>query len=90
MKEAPFSTVLTFLANPDQAFPARHLLRFSDISPDDLKAFLQVWPRVPLMRKRALLKNLNERFDEDTLLSYETLGAALLQDEDGVVRTLSL
>jgi HEAT repeat protein len=45
---------------------------------------------VPLMRKRALLKNLNERFEEDTLLSYEALGAALLQDEDGTVRTLAL
>jgi HEAT repeat protein len=90
MKEIPFSTVLTALTNPDQAFPARYLPRFSDLDPADLKALLQAWPRVPLMRKRALLKNLNERFDEDTLLSYEALGAALLQDEDGTVRTLAL
>lgn len=90
MKEIPFSTVLTALTNPDQGFPARYLPRFSDLPPADLKALLQIWPRVPLMRKRALLKNLNERFEEDTLLSYEALGAALLQDEDGTVRTLAL
>jgi HEAT repeat protein len=90
MKEIPFSTVLTALTNPDQGFPSRYLPRFSDLGPDDLRALLQTWPRVPLMRKRALLKNLNERFEEDTLLSYEALGAALLQDEDGEVRTLAL
>jgi HEAT repeat protein len=90
MKEIPFSTVLTALTNPDQGFPPRYLPRFSDLPLADLKALLQVWPRVPLMRKRALLKNLNERFEEDTLLSYEALGAALLQDEDGTVRTLAL
>jgi len=90
MKEIPFSTVLTALTNPDQGFPARYLPRFSDLAPADLKALLQVWPRVPLMRKRAVLRNLNERFEEDTLLSYEALGAALLQDEDGEVRTLAL
>ncbi len=90
MKEIPFSTILTALTNPDQGFPARYLPRFSDLEPADLKALLQIWPQVPLMRKRALLRNLNERFEEDTLLSYEALGAALLQDEDGEVRTLAL
>lgn len=90
MKEIPFSTVLTALTNPDQGFPARYLPRFSDLGPDDLKALLQTWPRVPLMRKRTLLKNLNERFEEDTLLSFEAIGSALWNDEDAVVRTLSL
>ena len=90
MKEIPFSTVLTALTNPDQGFPSRYLPRFSDLGSDDLKTLLQAWPRVPLMRKRALLKNLNERFEEDTLHSYEAIAAAFLQDEDGDVRTLAL
>jgi HEAT repeat protein len=90
MKEIPFSTVLTALTNLDQGFPARHLPRFSDLGPEDLKALLQAWPRVPLMRKRTLLKNMNERFEEDTLLSFEAIGSALWNDEDAVVRTLAL
>jgi HEAT repeat protein len=90
MKEIPFSTVLAALANPDQAFPARYLPRFSDLGPDDLKALLQTWSRVPLMRKRALLKNMSERFEEDTLLSYDTVATALLQDSDSTVRMLAL
>jgi HEAT repeat protein len=90
MKEVPFSTVLAALANPDQAFPARYLPRFSDLGPDDVKAFLQTWARVPLMRKRTLLKNMSEHFEEDTLLSYDAVATSLLQDEDSFVRTLAL
>lgn len=90
MKEVPFSTILAALANPDQAFPARYLPRFSDLSPADLDAFMQVWPRVPLGRKRTLLKNLQQRFEEDTLLLFESLGSRLWEDEDPEVRTLAL
>ncbi|HEY3312778.1 MAG TPA: HEAT repeat domain-containing protein [Anaerolineales bacterium] len=90
MTEIPFSTVLSSLANPDQAFPSRYLARFSDLGPEDLSAFLEVWPRLPLARKRTLLKNLNERFDEDTLLSFEAIAAELLQDPDVEVRVYAL
>lgn len=90
MKEIPFSTILTALTNPDQAFPSRYLPRFSDLGTADLNALLQAWPKVSLIRKRTLLKNLNEKFDEDNLLSFESLGARLLLDDDGEVRTRAL
>jgi hypothetical protein len=90
MKEIPFSTILTALTNADQSFPPRYLPRFSDLASADLAALQQAWPRVPLLRKRALLKKLNEQFDEDMLLSFEAIGAVLLQDEDGEVRTRAL
>jgi HEAT repeat protein len=90
MTEIPFSTILAALSNPDQPFPARYLPRFSDLSTTDLNALKQIWPRVSLARKRTLLRNLQERFEEDTLLLFEDLGAAFLEDEDGEVRTLAL
>ena len=90
MKEIPFSTILAALANPEHAFPSRYLARFSDLGPDDLAAFLRVWPSVSLARKRTFLKNLDERFEEDTLLLFESIGSKLLHDEDGEVRTLAL
>jgi len=43
MKEVPFSTILAALKNPDQAFPVRHLGRFSDLAPADVDAFMQTW-----------------------------------------------
>lgn len=90
MKEIPFSTIIAALTNSEQAFPARYLPRFSDLSPADLAALKQAWPRVSVGRKRTLLKNLHERFVEDTLLLFEDLGEAFLEDEDGEVRTLAL
>jgi len=90
MKEIPFSTVLAALTDADHAFAARYLARFNDLQPDDLKALVKAWPRVPLKRKRALLKDLHERFIDDTLLSFEALGVAFLRDEDGEVRVLAL
>ena len=90
MKEIPFSTVLTALTDAGHAFPARYLARFSDLQPADLKAFVQAWPRVSPKRKQTLLKELNDRFEDDTLLSYEAIGASLLSDQDGEVRYLAL
>lgn len=90
MKEIPFSTILAALTNSEHAFPSRYFARLSDLAPADLAAFIQAWPRVPLVRKRVLLKNLNELFEDDTLLSFETIAVKLLQDEDGEVRSLAL
>ena len=90
MKEIPFSTILEALANPEHAFPARYLARFSDLNSADLAALMKIWPRTPLARKRSLLKSLNERFEEDTLLLFEAIGSRLTHDPDAEVRTLAL
>jgi HEAT repeat protein len=90
MKAIPFSTILTALTNSDQSFPSRYLPLFSDLSPEDLAALKKVWPQVAVLRKRTLLKKLNDLFDEDNIVSFEALAAMLLQDPDGEVRTLAL
>jgi HEAT repeat protein len=90
MKEIPFSTILAALVNPEHAFPSRYLARFSDLQSEDLDALLKAWPGVPLARKRTLLKNLYERFLDDTLLLFESIAVPLLKDEDGEVRVLAL
>jgi len=90
MKEIPFSTILEALKNTDHAFPARYLARFSDLNSADLKALMKIWPDIPVVRKRTLLKNLNDRFEEDTLLLFESIGSRLTHDPDAEVRTLAL
>jgi HEAT repeat protein len=90
MKEIPFSTVLAALTNSDRAFPERYNPRFSDLQPNDLKAFMQAWPGVSQKRKRALLNDLVEIFLDDNLVSFEALGAVLLSDEDAEVRVMAL
>ena len=90
MKEMPFSSVLSALANPETSFPIRHLSRFSDLNQDDLNIFVNFWPRVPLARKRTLLKKLYEQFTEDTLVSFEAVASALLTDADAQIRIYAL
>jgi HEAT repeat protein len=90
MKEVPFSTVVAALGDSGRPFPTRYLNRFSDLNPADLQTLMQAWPRVPLAHKRTLLKHLNERYAEDTLLSFDALAVQLLDDPDEQVRTLAL
>lgn len=90
MKDVSFETILAALTNPDGVFPARYLPRLSDLSPAEVRAFAAHWPQVPLKRQRSLLRQLQEHFDTDTLLSYEALAVALLTDADAEVRTLAL
>ena len=90
MKEISFSTVLAALTNTERAFPSRYIPRFSDLESSDLTEFLLTWPRVPVTRKRTFLKSLDEHFEDDTVLSFESIAAQLLKDADGEVRVLAL
>ncbi len=85
-----FQTVLNSLSNPAVKFPTRFLERFSDISPADLNALLKVWPSIPSQRKNSLLKSLEELHDEDTVVSFDDLATALLDDPDPQVRAHAL
>lgn len=90
MKDVPFSTVLSALEDDARVFPAQYIGRFSDLSPANLDAVMQAWPRLPQARKHSLLKRMVELFDEDTILSFESLAARLLDDPDGQIRIYAL
>jgi HEAT repeat protein len=81
-----FQKVLEALLDERQSFPQRYLYEFSDIEPASLQALLEVWPRVTPSRKRILLKELEELAESDTLLSFDELARALLNDPDSKVR----
>ena len=63
---------------------------YSDLDPESLRLFCNTWPNVPPKRKLLLLDKLVEHFDEDTLVSYEDVGRALLDDPDAEVRARAL
>lgn len=90
MKSVPFSTVLTALEDTSRAFPKRYIEEFSDLSPANLDALMQVWPRVPQTRKHQVLQRMVEQFEEDFLLSFDDLAIRLLEDPDGQVRLYAL
>src|SRR5690349_737088 len=87
---ASFQTVLDALLSDRPDFPRRYLQEFSDLGPQDLKTFLEVWPRVKLSRKLTLLEELDTLAETDTLVSFDDLARALLTDPEPEVRTRAI
>lgn len=85
-----FQTVLDALLETKKDFPRRHLKYFSDMEPAALKSFLEIWPRVHPTRKLLLLNRLLSLLEEDTLVSFDDLGRALLTDANPEVRALAI
>src|SRR5574338_1156376 len=81
----PFQRVVDALLEPGE-IPRGYLRYFSDIEPDALRLLLEAWPRASAARKHSLLEQLEQLAEEDTLVSFEDLGRALLQDADPDVR----
>jgi HEAT repeat protein len=82
----PFQKVLDVLLDAGKDIPQRYLAEFSDIEPASLKSLLETWPRIEQDRKLLLLDRLNALANEDTLVSFDDLGRALLTDNDPQVR----
>jgi HEAT repeat protein len=89
-KNITFQTVLDALLDDSKPFPPLYLYLFSDIKPGQLKLLLKTWPQVSLARQHALLEDLEELAEEDTLLCFDDLARALLKDPDPQVRVLAL
>lgn len=81
-----FDSVLDALLDTKKEFPHRYLTLFSDIGPLELKTLLDVWPRVDLKRKLSLLEGLAALVEKDTLVNFDDLARALLNDPEAVVR----
>jgi HEAT repeat protein len=82
----PFQKVLDVLLDESKDIPRRYLTEFSDIEPASLQSLLETWPRIDPDRKLLLLDRLNVLANEDTLVSFDDLGRALLTDSDPLVR----
>ena len=82
----PFQTVVDSLLDTAKPFPKKYLTYFSDIDPASLHLLLDAWPRIDLKRKQTLLADLDSLLSEDTIVSFDDLARALLNDPDASVR----
>lgn len=82
----PFHEVLKALKDESQPFPARYLQQFSDLEGQPLRDLLKVWPALPLARKVNLLEDLESLAEDETLMCFDDLAQALLDDPQGEVR----
>lgn len=90
MAETTFQSVLDNLLDSKKDIPQAYLSYYSDLDAPSLNLFLNAWKNVPSKRKTLLLDKLTAYLDEDTIVSFEDLGRALLDDPDAEVRARAL
>lgn len=90
MSEITFNSVLETLLDPKKDIPQAHLTYYSDLDPKSLRLFLDAWKNAPAKRKTLLLDKLIAFLDEDTIVSFEDIGKALLDDPESEVRARAL
>ena len=88
--EISFKEIIFDLLNNDKPFPAVHLHRFSDITPDELKELSTAWKDIDTFRKQALLEDLVILTDADTLVNFCDFALFALKDEDAAVRARAI
>ena len=89
-EKIPFQIILEALLDTDQPFPPSYLHRFSDIPSEDFAELKKTWSQVPVARRRAIMEDLEDLSEADTLVSFEDLGRFALTDPDPGVRILSI
>jgi HEAT repeat protein len=89
-QQTPFQTILDSLLDTTKDFPRTQLKQFSDLDPQSLKSLLEIWDRVSPSRKLLLLDGFLTLLDSDTLVSFDDLARALLDDKDPHVRSRAI
>jgi len=89
-QQIPFEQVIAALLDLDTPFPPRFLYRLSDLAGADLRQFKKTWPTLPDWRRQALLEDLDLMFENDTLLSFESINRLALLDAHPQVRLVAL
>jgi HEAT repeat protein len=84
--EIPFQEVLDALLNVDETLHPRFIYRLSDLEESDLETLKQVWSKVEIWRRQALLEDIEEINANDTLLSFLNLCRFATTDDDAKVR----
>ncbi len=82
----PFQKTIDELLAGKKSLSRSSLRSFSDIDSVSLNLLLEAWPRIAPDRKRLLLEELQTLSDNDTLVSFDDLARALLNDLDAQVQ----
>jgi len=82
----PFHQVLDALLDSTRPFPPKYLNQLSDLDENHLAELGKVWPRINTDRRAALLEDMEELCEVDTLVYFDNLARMVLDDEDARVR----
>jgi hypothetical protein len=81
-----FAEVLRALTDESRPFPSQYLYHLGDLSPEDAAHLREVWPKVPLQRRRGIVEDLEVITDADLTASFKEVGLLALDDPDAAVR----
>ncbi len=88
--DIPIQKVINALLDESNPFPPRYLHRFSDLEGADLQSMLQAWPRVNATRRIALLEDLEEIAEDDTMVFFDPFARAIIDDNEPGVRSRAI
>ncbi|WP_322507827.1 HEAT repeat domain-containing protein [Anaerolinea sp.] len=89
-KPIPFDRVIKALLDESTPFSPTYLHRFSDLEEEELDALKQVWNQIQPTRRLALLSDLEEISDADTLVFFDNVARIALNDEHGAIRAQAI
>lgn len=90
MSEISFENLLDSLLDEGTRLHQDYLYRLSDLDPTEIEALEKAWQDVPLLRRQALMEDLEELGSTDTLLSFEAVARKAIDDDDPKVRSLAV
>lgn len=85
-KSIPFKQLLDQLLDADNPLPPRYFYRLSDLEGEELQQLSQVWDKIPLWRRQAIMEDIENLSTEDMLLSFISLASMATGDQDPGVR----
>jgi len=89
-KSYPFQQVKEALLDINKPFPPKYLHGFSDISAEDLAELMKIWDRVQPNRRVAIMEDLEELEESDTLVCFDDLSKFVLGDDDPRARAIAI
>ncbi len=84
--ENGFAEVLRALVDAEQPLPPNYFYHLVDLSPEQVEQLREVWPRIPLERRRAILEEMEVVTEDDLTASFKEVGLIGLDDPDAQVR----
>jgi len=85
-----FSEVINALLDLSQPFPPKFLHSFSDLDSQNLQLLEQAWPRIETGRRIALMEDLEEIADADSLVYYDDIFEFALKDHEPRIRAAAI
>lgn len=81
-----FSELIKALLDNSKPFAPRYLYRLSGLESNEAEQFYSTWPKVDVARRRALLEDLENLEETNTLVSFKRVFENALDDDDAQVR----